>query len=125
MSKTVERTTHQIDATGQSLGRLASGVATLLRGKHKPSFEPHLDQGDFVEVINVDQVVVTGNKAEDKMYYRHSEYPGGLKEINFRTRAAKDNGYEDIVSDAVYNMLPSNKLRKPQMKRLTFKRSES
>jgi len=125
MSQTVERQKHSIDATGKSLGRLASEIAILLRGKQKPSFEPHIDGGDFVDITNVDKLVVTGNKSEDKVYYRHSEYPGGLKEITFRHRAVKPNGYEDILGDAVYNMLPSTRLRKLQMKRLTFKRSES
>lgn len=122
-TSTVQRESKTIDATGQSLGRLASEIATLLRGKHKPSFQPHIDAGDSVEVINVDKLVITGNKAEAKVYYRHSEYPGGLKEETFKTRAGKDGGYEAILSDAVYNMLPDNRLRAQMLKRLTFKRS--
>ncbi len=121
---TIQRENHVIDATNKSLGRIASDVAVLLRGKHKPSFEPHIDAGDFVEIENVDLLKITGNKSEDKVYYRHSEYPGGLKEATFKERVSKDGGYEAVLSDAVFNMLPSTRLRQHMMKRLTFKRSQ-
>lgn len=120
---TIQRENHKIDATGKSLGRLASDIAVLLRGKHKPSFQPHIDGGDFVEVENVDLLRVTGKKETDKMYYRHSEYPGGLKTATFKQRVSAENGFEDVLSDAVFNMLPNNRLRQHMMKRLTFKRS--
>lgn len=120
---TVQRDKHDIDATDKPLGRLASEIAILLRGKQKPSWLPHIDAGDFVEILNVDKLKVTGNKAEQKIYYRHSEYPGGLKEATFRERAEKGD-YDGILSDAVYNMLPANRLRQHLMKRLTFKKSE-
>lgn len=117
----MEKQTHTIDATGKSLGRLASEIATLLRGKHKPSFQPHIDGGDFVEIENADQVVITGKKETDKVYYRHSGFPGGLKEQTYAERIAKE-GHEGVLTDAVYNMLPKNKLRAHMMKRLTFKK---
>ena len=121
---TIERKQHTIDASGRSLGRLASDIAVLLRGKHKPSFQPHVDGGDFVEVDNVDLLRVTGQKETDKMYYRHSEYPGGLKAVSYKSRIASENGFENVLSDAVFNMLPNNRLRQHMMKRLTFKRSK-
>lgn len=117
---TIQREKHTIDATGKSLGRLASDIATLLRGKQKPSWQPHIDGGDFVEVENIDKVVVTGSKETQKMYYRHSGFPGGLKEQTYAERVAK-SGHEGILEDAVYNMLPDNRTRQHIMKRLTFK----
>jgi large subunit ribosomal protein L13 len=122
-NKTLQREKHTVDASGKSLGRLASEIATLLRGKQKPSWQPHIDAGDFVEVENIDQLNITGNKAEQKMYYRHSEYPGGLKEASYATRV-QNEGHSAVLSDAVYNMLPDNRLRQHMMKRLTFKKSE-
>ena len=80
----VNRDWYVIDAQGKPLGRLASEVASRLRGKHKPIYTPHVDTGDYIVVVNADKIRVTGNKAEDKMYYRHSGYPGGLYETNFR-----------------------------------------
>lgn len=120
---TLQREKHSIDAAGKPLGRLASEVAVLLRGKHKPSWQRHLDQGDFVEVVNVDQLIVTGNKATDKLYHHHTQYPGGIRTASFQARVEKPNGYEDVLTDAVRRMLPDNRLRPSMMKRLTFKRS--
>ncbi len=122
--KEVQRETHQIDAAGKPLGRLASQIATLLRGKHKPSFQPHIDGGDFVEIVNADQVKVTGGKATQKMYHRHSGHPGGLKSETYAERVAR-RGHEEVIQDAVYNMLPTNKLRAHMMKRLVFKKEQA
>src|SRR5690606_41003253 len=80
----VERKWYIIDAEGQTLGRLASEAASILRGKHKPQFTPHVDTGDFVVIINAEKIVVTGNKLQDKFYYRHSGYPGGLKKTSLK-----------------------------------------
>ena len=97
-----------IDATDIPLGRLASGVAQLLRGKHKPTFAPHVDGGDFVIVVNAEKVAVTGNKETDKMYYRHSGYPGGLREMNLGAMRARYP--ERVIETAVRGMLPKNRL---------------
>lgn len=107
------RKTHAIDATDQVLGRLATRIATLLQGKHKPTFVPHLDLGDSVEVTNVDKIKITGKKLEDKIYYHHSGYPGGL-----RKKKMKEFTMAELLRKAVYNMLPKNKLRTGRMKRL-------
>ena len=109
-----------VDATGKSLGRLASETAKLLRGKHKPEFTPHVEGGDFVIIINSEKVVLTGKKWTDKKYYRHSRYIGSLKE-----RLAKDIKPEDLVRQAVNGMLPKNKLRQRMLKKLKiYKGSE-
>jgi large subunit ribosomal protein L13 len=104
----VERKWLIVDAAGQTLGRLASEVASLIRGKHKPQFTPHIDTGDFVVVINAEKIVLTGKKLEQKKYYRHSGYPGGL-----RTTTAQqmlNSKPERIIELAVKGMLPKNKL---------------
>lgn len=119
---TVQREKHTIDAAGKSLGRLASEVAQLLRGKHKASWRPYLDNGDFVEVVNIDQLKFTGNKLEQKLYYRHSGYPGSLKEETLGHRIGR-KGAADVLESSVYNMLPKNKLRSIMIKRLTFSKS--
>lgn len=111
--------THVIDATNQSLGRLASKIAVLLRGKHKPNFTPHLDQGDKVKVLNVDKIKVTSKKLEQKVYYKYSGYPGGLKKRKMAEVFEKNP--QEVLRRAVYNMLPKNKLRAKMMKRLKFK----
>ena len=85
----VERKWYIVDATDQTLGRMATQIATILRGKHKPMFTPHVDCGDYVIVINAEQVHVTGNKMEDKMYYHHSGYPGGLRQTPLKTMLVK------------------------------------
>lgn len=107
---------HVIDAAGRPLGRLATEVATLLRGKHKPTYEPHLDDGDFVIVINASQVKVSGRKAEQNTYYTHSGYPGGLKARSFVEQMAR---FPDrVVEQAVWGMLPGGPLGKAMLKHL-------
>ncbi len=104
----VERRWHVIDATGRPLGRLATEAATLLRGKHKPQFAPHLAIGDFVIIVNADKVEVTGAKKDDKIYYRHTQWPGGLRQITWRQQMQKDP--RKVVERAVKGMLPHNRL---------------
>jgi large subunit ribosomal protein L13 len=104
----IEREWWVVDATDQTLGRLATQVASLLRGKHKPSFTPHVDCGDYVVVINAERVHVTGQKLDQKMYYRHSGYPGGLKTISLRDQLKKRP--ERVIESAVRGMLPKNRL---------------
>jgi large subunit ribosomal protein L13 len=105
-----------IDAADAPLGRVASEVAVLLRGKHKPTFAPHVDGGDYVIVLNADLVAVTGNKEETKRYYRHSGYPGGLREFKFSEMRKRYP--ERIIEAAVKGMLPKNKLGRRMMSRL-------
>jgi large subunit ribosomal protein L13 len=112
----VERTWHVIDATDVVLGRLASQVATLLRGKHKATFAPHVDSGDFVIVINADKVALTGNKREQKLAYRHSGYPGGLRAVPYSELLEKKP--ERAVEKAVRGMLPKNSLGRTQLTKL-------
>lgn len=112
----VERKWLLIDAEGQTLGRLASEIASILRGKHKPTFTPNVDTGDHVIVINADKVVVTGNKAQQKMYYRHTGYPGGLKSVNFDTLMQKKP--DQAIYLAVKGMLPHNRLGRAMIKKL-------
>ncbi len=114
----MERKTHKIDAEGKSPGRLASEIAVLLRGKNKPTFEKHRDMGDQVVVENVDKLKFTGKKIEQKKYYRHSGYPGGLKEESMEELLEEKP--EEILKRAVFGMLPKNKLRDKQIKRLKF-----
>ena len=104
------------DASGKILGRFATKIADKLRGKDKPTFTPHVDGGDFVVVINADKVKVTGNKAEQKKYYRHSLYPGGLKEKSYKE--VLESTPERIIENAVKGMLPKNKLGKSIIKKL-------
>ncbi|GAA1815762.1 50S ribosomal protein L13 [Planosporangium flavigriseum] len=104
----IERQWHIIDASDVVLGRLASHVATLLRGKHKPTFAPHVDTGDFVIVINAGKVALTGNKRQTKVAYRHSGYPGGLKKVSYEELLSKRP--ERAIELAVKGMLPHNKL---------------
>ena len=112
----IKREWHIIDASGKVLGRLATQVAGLLMGKHKPIFCRHLDVGDFVVVINAEQVSVTGNKAKQKLYYRHSGYPGGLKSISFEKMMQTHP--TRVIEHAVKGMLPHNRLEAKMMKRL-------
>ena len=107
---------HLVDIKGQVLGRTATQIAVLLQGKNKPYFTNHLDCGDYVIVINSDQVEVTGRKSQQKIYYHHSNYPGGLRSINFAKQLIKDSRV--IIRRAVKNMLPKNKLRQQRLKRL-------
>ncbi|MDP3901151.1 MAG: 50S ribosomal protein L13 [bacterium] len=113
-----EREIHTLDATGRPVGRLAVLVAELLRGKQRPGFERHLDSGDFVRVENVGRMKLTGKKAEQKTYYRHSGYLGGLKEAN--AGELLEQRPEEVLKRAVWGMLPKNKLRQEQIKRLTM-----
>ena len=105
-----------VDAQGKVLGRLASRIAMVLRGKNKPQFTPHMDTGDFVVVVNADQVRLTGRKLDQKVYYRHSGYMGGLKETPVRTLLKKKP--EEILRHAVRGMLPKNSLGRHQLKKL-------
>ena len=105
-----------VDANDQTLGRFASKIAVRLLGKHKPNFMPGVDTGDFVVVVNAERIQVTGNKLEDKIYYRHSGYPGGLKEISLRDQLAKHP--ERVIRSAVWGMVPHNKLGRRLMKKL-------
>ncbi len=107
---------HLIDAKGRVLGDVATEIATLLIGKHKPTFTPHVDGGDYVVVINAEQIEVTGKKAEDKMYYRHSRYVGGLREENFATLL--DRSPEKVFEAALKGMLPKNKQQTPRLRRM-------
>ena len=112
----IERRWHVIDASDVVLGRLASHAANLLRGKHKPTFAPHVDTGDFVIVVNAEKISVTGNKLADKKYYRHSGYPGGLK---VRTLAEQlERRPEEVIRKAVKGMLPRNRLARKQLTKL-------
>ena len=114
--ETVERKWYVVDAEGKTLGRLATKVATVLRGKHKPTYTPHVDCGDYVIVINADKVVLTGNKLEDKMYYNHSGFPGGLRERNAKTMIEKYP--EEMVERAIKGMLPNGRLGRAMYKKL-------
>ena len=114
--ETVERKWYVIDAEGKPLGRVASKAAHILRGKHKATYTPHIDCGDYVIIVNASKVLLTGNKLEDKKYYSHSQYPGGL-----RTRTAKEmiEKYpEEMVEKAVKGMLPKNRLGRAMYKKL-------
>ena len=112
----VERDWVIFDASDKVLGRFATKIADKLRGKDKPTFTPHVDGGDFVVVINADKVKVTGNKVEQKKYYKHSLYPGGLKEKSYKE--VLENNPERIIENAVKGMLPKNKLGKSMIKKL-------
>ena len=114
--ETVERKWYVIDAEGKPLGRVASKAAHILRGKHKATYTPHIDCGDYVIIVNASKVLLTGNKLEDKKYYSHSQYPGGL-----RTRTAKEmiEKYpEEMARKAVKGMLPKNRLGRAMYKKL-------
>jgi len=112
----VARTWHVIDAEDVVLGRLASNVATLLRGKHKPTFAPHIDTGDFVIIVNAEKVVLTGNKRDQAFAYRHSGYPGGLRKQSFGELL--DTRPDRLLEKVVKGMLPKNKLGRAQGKKL-------
>jgi large subunit ribosomal protein L13 len=112
----IEQSWYLVDAESQTLGRLATRVADLLRGKGKPQYTPHIDTGDFVVVVNAEKIHVTGNKLQQKIYYRHSGYPGGLRE---RTLAEQlDRRPEEVLRRAVKGMLPRNKLASAQLNKL-------
>ncbi len=112
----IEKKWYVVDATNKVLGRLAGQIALRLRGKHKPSYTPHLDTGDFIIVINAEKVRLTGRKLDQKMYYRHSGYLGGLKSMTARQMLEKKP--EEVIRLAVKRMLPKNKLARHQLKKL-------
>jgi len=105
-----------VDAADRTLGRLATEIASRLRGKHKPEYTPHVDTGDYIIVVNADKVRVTGKKTTDKMYYRHSGYPGGIKSISFEHLQQKHP--EQIIEKAVKGMLPRNPLGRAMLRKL-------
>ena len=113
---TIDRKWYVVDATDMTLGRLASEVASVLRGKNKPIFTPHIDTGDYVIVINAEKVEVTGKKRKEKIYKRHTGYPGGLREVTFEKLQAKKP--EEIIRHAVKGMLPDGALGRQMFKKL-------
>ena len=113
---TIERKWYVVDAEGQTLGRLASEVAKVLRGKNKPIFTPHIDTGDYVIIVNADKVKVTGKKLDQKVYYRHSDYVGGMKETTLKEMMA--NKPEQVIELAVKGMLPKGPLGRQMYKKL-------
>lgn len=112
----IERKIHKLDAKDVPFGRLSTKIATLLRGKHKVTYTPHIDNGDFVVVENVDDIKITGKKLVQKKYFSHSGFPGGLK-----TKQMKDLSKEKVLRTAVFEMLPNNKTRKNIITRLSFR----
>lgn len=114
--ETVQRDWYIVDAADKTLGRLAAEIASRLRGKHKPEFTPHVDTGDYIVVVNAEQVRVTGNKAKDKIYHRHTGYPGGLKSISFEKLI--DKAPERTIQNAVKGMLPKGPLGSAMFKKL-------
>lgn len=112
----VKRDWYVVDAAGKTLGRLATEVATRLRGKHKPEYTPHVDTGDYVVIVNAEKIVVTGNKAADKMYYSHTGFPGGIKEINFNKLQADKP--EMIIEKAVKGMMPRTPLGRDMLRKM-------
>ena len=112
----IERKWYVVDATGLTLGRLASEVAKVLRGKNKPEFTPHVDTGDYVIVINAEKIAVTGKKLDQKIYYHHSDYVGGMKETTLREKLAKKP--ESVIELAVKGMLPKGPLGRQMLKKL-------
>ena len=112
----IKREWYVVDAQGKTLGRLASQITRILRGKHKPIYAPHLDCGDYVIVVNAEKVRVTGKKLDQKLYYRHSGYPGGLKSINLRDQLQRHP--TRVLQAAVRGMLPKNRLGRAMIKKL-------
>ena len=115
-AETVQRSWYVIDAEGQTLGRLATEVARRLRGKHKTEYTPHVDTGDYIVVVNAEKVIVTGRKASDKTYYRHTGHPGGLKEASFTQMIERSP--EKVIELAVKGMLPRNPLGRAMYRKL-------
>ena len=114
--ETVQRDWYVIDAEGKTLGRLATEVARRLRGKHKPEYTPHVDTGDYIIIVNAEKVTVTGRKAQNKIYYSHSGYPGGIKDISFEKLIAKKP--EMVIQKAVKGMLPRGPLGRAMFRKL-------
>ncbi|MDX6505079.1 MAG: large subunit ribosomal protein [Gaiellaceae bacterium] len=112
----ISREWYVVDAEGQTLGRLATQIATVLRGKNKPQYTAHVDTGDFVVVVNAEKIAVTGNKLDQKMYYKHSGYPGGLRERTLREQLGRRP--TEVLRKAVKGMLPRNKLSRAQINKL-------
>jgi large subunit ribosomal protein L13 len=112
----IQRDWYVVDAEGQTLGRLATQIAERLRGKGKPQFTPHVDTGDFVVVVNAEKIAVTGNKLDDKLYYRHSGYPGGLRQRSLREQLERVPA--EVLRKAVKGMLPRNRLGRQQLTKL-------
>jgi large subunit ribosomal protein L13 len=112
----VERKWYVVDAEGKHLGRLATEIVRVLRGKNKPHYTPHVDVGDFVVVVNADRVVVTGKKAEQRVYRRHSGYPGGMKETSYEQMLGRKP--TEVLRKAVYGMMPKTRLARKQFKKL-------
>jgi large subunit ribosomal protein L13 len=115
-AETVQRDWYVVDAEGKTLGRLATEIASRLRGKHKPEFTPHVDTGDYIVVVNAEKVAVTGNKATKKIYYSHTEYPGGIKDISFKDLIEK--APERVIQSAVKGMLPRGPLGREMFRKL-------
>ena len=113
---TIERKWYVVDATGHTLGRLASEIASILRGKNMPTYTPHIDTGDYVIVVNADKIQVTGKKLDQKVYYNHSDYVGGMKETTLREKMAKKP--EDVIYLAVKGMLPKGPLGREMITKL-------
>ncbi|KKP77605.1 MAG: 50S ribosomal protein L13 [Candidatus Moranbacteria bacterium RIFOXYA12_FULL_35_19] len=120
--KTINRKYNLFDAEKETLGRMATKIATVLRGKNKADFTPNIDGGDFAVVINSDKLQVTGNKMEGKIYHYFSGYPGGIRSVKLKDQMEKDS--TKVIQSAVYGMLPKNKLRNPMMKRLLIYKDE-
>ena len=114
--ETVKRDWYVVDATGLTLGRLATEVATRLRGKHKPEYTPHVDTGDYIVIVNAEKIHVTGNKAQNKIYYSHTRFPGGLKSMNFEK--LNQRAPERIIELAVKGMLPRNPLGRAMYRKM-------
>jgi len=112
----IEQSWYLVDAEGETLGRLATEIADVLRGKRKPAYTPHVDTGDFVVVVNAEKIRVTGNKLEQKIYYRHSGYPGGLRQRTLAEQLKRRP--EEVIRKAVKGMLPKNRLAAAQLKKL-------
>ena len=112
----IERKWYVVDATGHTLGRLSSEIASILRGKNKPTYTPHIDTGDYVIVVNADKIEVTGKKLDQKVYYNHSDYVGGMKETTLREKMAKKP--EDVIYLAVKGMLPKGPLGREMITKL-------
>ena len=119
---TIERKWYVVDATGHTLGRLASEIASILRGKNKPTYTPHIDTGDYVIVVNADKIQVTGKKLDQKVYYNHSDYVGGMKETTLREKMAKKP--EDVIYLAVKGMLPKGPLGREMITKLHVQKPE-
>ena len=113
---TIERKWYVVDATGHTLGRLSSEIAAILRGKNKPTFTPHIDTGDYVIVVNSDKIKTTGKKLEQKIYYNHSDYPGGMRETTLAQMMAKDS--TEVIRLAVKGMLPKGPLGRSMINKL-------